>query len=124
MRRLIVTAVAVALLLAAGTAPAAADPLRSKQAVAFDITCGGETLSVVITGGIPAHVGGGTGSLLLRSISLTDLTTSETRAYSIGQGKQVGLQDSFEACSGTFVIPETGVTYTFDAVVTRVPRGA
>lgn len=106
-----------------GAAPAAADPTNSPQAIVFDIDCGGGTQTVVITGGVPAHVIGGKGNLLLRAISLTDLATGETESYTIGKGKQTGLGGELETCTGTFVIPETGVEYAFTATLNRVPRG-
>jgi hypothetical protein len=104
-------------------APAAADPTNGRQAIVFEIACGGGTQTVVITGGVPAHVVGGAGNLLLRAISLTDLGTGETESYTIGKGKQTGLQGELETCTGTFVVPETGVEYAFTATLNRTPRG-
>ena len=118
-----VLAAAFALALAVGLAgPAAADPVNSARAIRFDITCGGETFEVVITGGVAAQVVDGTGNVILRAISLTD-PTGAINAYSIGQGEQTGLQEDLETCQGFFIIPETGTKYQFEAQVTRTPRG-
>ena len=114
-------ALALALLVALG-GPAAADPVNSARAIEFEIECPGETLQVVITGGVAAQVVDGTEVLLLRAIALTDLSTGATDAYTIGQGKQTGLEEDLLTCKGTFVIPETGIKYRFVAQVTRAPR--
>jgi ABC-type Fe3+-hydroxamate transport system substrate-binding protein len=130
----IALALTVAMVLAAlGSGGAAADPVNSKKAESFYLTCeNGLEFTVVATGGNPGHVVDSTGNFIPASdtVIATDPVTgevllSETHAV---KGKQVGLHNDLITCTtevGTFFVPELGqeatVVVTFEGFLT--PQG-
>jgi len=117
-----------------GSGIAAADPINSKNAEVFPITCSnGQTYTVVVAGGIPAHIVGSTRNIIPVEFTFTaiDPETGEelfSETESIGQGNRVGLQDDLITCTAapeTFVDPETGEEITFVVSVEAflTPRG-
>ena len=127
---------AVAMVMAVfGSGIAAADPINSKNAEVFPITCSnGQTYTIVTTGGIPGHIVGSTRNFIPVEFTLTaiDPETGEelfSETFPVGQGNRVGLQDDLITCTvaETFVDvdPETGEEITFVVSVEAflTPRG-
>jgi hypothetical protein len=112
-----------------GSGIAAADPINSKNAEVFPITCSnGQTYTVVVAGGIPAHIVGSTRNFIPVSFTAIDPETGEELfSESIGQGNRVGLQDDLITCTVAFVDvdPETGeeITFVFSVEAFLTPRG-
>jgi hypothetical protein len=125
---------AVAMVMAVfGGGIAAADPINSKNAEVFQITCdNGQTYRVVTTGGIPAHIVDSSRNIIPVQFTFTamdpntgEVVFSETEPV---RGKKTGLQGDLITCETapqTFEDPETGETITFviemEAFLT--PRG-
>ncbi len=131
----IALALTVAMILAAlGSSVAVADPINSKKAEFFDLTCNnGQEFTVVGISGNPGHIVGTNGNIVSTEITVTatDPDTGEV-LYSemdpVGQGKKVGLDDDLITCTtevGTFFVPELGqeatVVVTFEGFLT--PQG-
>ena len=126
---------AVAMVLAVfGSGIAAADPINSKNAFVFPVTCSnGQTYTVVTTGGIPAHIVGSTRNFIPVEFTLTaiDPETGEelfSETFPVGQGNRVGLQDDLITCTAApavFVDPETGeeITFVISVEAFLTPRG-
>jgi hypothetical protein len=133
MKRIALVLAMTMVLAALGSGVAAADPVNSKKAEFFDLTCeNGLEFTVVATGGNPGHIVDNTGNFIPTSdtVIATDPVTgvvllSETHAV---KGKQVGLHDDLITCStdlGTLFVPEIGqeatVVVMFEGYLT--PRG-
>ncbi len=129
---LLAATMAIAAVLAAGTA--SADPVNSKNAEIIPITCdNGQSYQVVVAAGLPGHIVGSTGNIVPVEFTFTaiDPETGEelfSETESIGQGNRVGLQDDLITCTTapeTFVDPETGEEMTFVISVEAflTPRG-
>ena len=126
---------AVAMVLAVfGSGIAAADPINSKNAEVFQVTCdNGQTFQVVVVAGIPGHILGSTRNIIPVEFTFTaiDPVTEEvlfTETEGVGQGKKVGLQDDLITCTTapqTFVDPETGeeITFVLSVEAFLTPRG-
>ena len=134
MRRIILL-VAVSMIMAiVGSGIAAADPINSKNAEVFQVTCdNGQTFRVVTAGGIPGHILGSTRNIIPVEFTfkVIDPVTEEvlfTETEGVGQGKKVGLQDDLITCTTapqTFVDPETGeeITFVISVEAFLTPRG-
>jgi len=134
MRRIILL-VAVSMIMAiVGSGIAAADPINSKNAEVFQVTCdNGQTFRVVTAGGIPGHILGSTRNIIPVEFTfkVIDPVTEEvlfTETEGVGQGKKVGLQDDLITCTTapqTFVDPETGeeITFVLSVEAFLTPRG-
>ncbi len=129
---LLAATMAIAAVLAAGTA--SADPVNSKNAEIIPITCdNGQSYQIVVVAGLPGHIVGSTGNIVPVEFTFTaiDPETGEelfSETESIGQGNRVGLQDDLITCTTapvTFVDPETGEEMTFVISVEAflTPRG-
>jgi hypothetical protein len=133
MKRIALVLAMAMVLAALGSGVAAADPVNSKKAESFDLTCeNGLECTVVATGGNPGHIVDSTGNFIPTSdtVIATDPVTgevllSETHAV---KGKQVGLHDDLITCStdlGMLFVPELGqgatVVVMFEGYLT--PRG-
>jgi hypothetical protein len=129
---LLAATMAIAAVLAAGTA--SADPVNSKNARIIPITCdNGQSYQIVVVAGLPGHIVGSTGNIVPVEFTFTaiDPETGEelfSETESIGQGNRVGLQDDLITCTTapvTFVDPETGEEMTFVISVEAflTPRG-
>ena len=124
---------AVAMVMAVfGGGIAAADPINSKNAEVFDITCdNGQTYQVVTSGGIPAHIVGSTRNIIPVQFTFTviDPETGETEVFSEPvRGKKTGLQGDLITCETepqTFEDPETGeaITVVIEVEAFLTPRG-
>jgi len=134
MRRIILL-VAVSMIMAiVGSGIAAADPINSKNAEVFQVSCdNGQTFRVVTAGGLPGHILGSTRNIIPVEFTFTaiDPDTGEvlfTETEGVGQGKKVGLQDDLITCTTapqTFVDPETGeeITFVISVEAFLTPRG-
>ncbi len=126
---------AVAMVLAVfGSGIAAADPINSKNAEVFQVTCdNGQTYRIVAAGGIPGHIVGSSRNIIPVEFTFTaiDPETGEelfSETESIGQGNRVGLQDDLITCTAApavFVDPETGeeITFVISVKAFLTPRG-
>ena len=134
MRRavLLVATMVVTAVLAVGIA--SADPVNSKNAEVFTISCtNGQTYQIVTTGGLPGHIVGSTRNIIPVEFTFTaidpdtgEVLSSETEP--VGKGKKTGLQRDLITCETapqSFVDPETGETSTFIVTVEAflTPRG-
>jgi hypothetical protein len=128
LRSAAVGTVALALaLLAAGGAPAGADPVASPHKAVFPVACAGQTYLVVAGVGAAAQVLAGTAVLVpaafVQVSTWTDPVTgrevTQTDAFSIGQGNRTGQQDRRVECTyrADFADPEVG-TVRVDGTVT------
>jgi hypothetical protein len=133
MKRIALMLAVAMVLVALGSGVAAADPINSKKAEFFDLTCeNGLEFTVVATGGNPGHIVDITGDFIPTSdtVIATDPVTGEvlfSETHTVN-GKQVGLNEDLITCStevGTFFVPELGqvatVLVTFEGFLT--PRG-
>lgn len=127
----------LALLLAAGTGEAMADPLNSPQAVPFEITCNGERLSV-ISPSEPSSALQVVGENTVGIATVITLTTTfidpqsgepvsdvQTVVYGPGHGGAQGLQGRLTPCEETVIIddPSLGtVTVVFAGDFLLTPR--
>ncbi len=115
---------------------AAADPLNNPNAFQFtDLVCdNGQTVTIVTTNmGAAGQIVTDTGVLIFRdgTITVRDANDPDTMFYSftfsIGKGKQTGLQRDLVTCTTTEsrLDPETGqpVQVDYETVFTFVPRG-
>ena len=102
----IALALTVALVLAAlGSGAAAADPINSKKAESFDLTCNnGQEFTIVGISGNVGHIVGTDGNFIFTEMTITatdpdtgDVLYSETEP--VGQGKSVGLDDDLITCT-------------------------
>jgi hypothetical protein len=133
MKRIALILTVTMVLAALGSSVAAADPINSKKAEFFDLTCdNGQEFTVVATGGNSGHIVDTTGNFIPMSDTVTALDPvtgevpfSETHAV---KGKQVGLADDLITCTtevGTYFVPELGqevtVVVMFEGYLT--PRG-
>ena len=134
MRRtlLLAATIAITVLLAVGIA--SADPIKSKNAEVFPISCtNGQTYTVVVVGGNAGHIVGSTGNIIPVEFTFTatDPETGEvlfSETEPVGKGKKVGLQDDLITCTTepvTEFIPELGQEVTFFLTVEAflTPRG-
>jgi len=126
---------AVAMVLAVfGSGIAAADPINSKNAEVFQITCeNGQTFQVVVVAGLPAHIVGSSRNIIPVEFTFTgtDPDTGEvlfSETEPVGKGKKKGLQGDLITCTAgpfTEFVPELGQEATFligvEAFLT--PRG-
>ncbi len=126
---------AVAMVMAVfGSGIAAADPINSKNAEVFQVTCdNGQTYRVVTAGGLPGHIVGSSRNIIPVEFTFTainpatgEVLFSETEP--VGKGKKTGLQKDLITCETvpqTFEDPETGETITFVITVEAflTPRG-
>ena len=123
-----------------GAPIAAADPINSKNAETFLLTCdNGQTYKIVTNGNgsfTPGHVVGS--NLVLQPLALTftgtqvstgDVVFSETEYRGGGNARMKGLEGSLVTCTGdfgTFVDPEQPelgeISASVIAVVTISPR--
>ena len=128
-RTVIAAALSVALLLTLGLGRTSADPVNNPNAEFFTLTCGGETIEIVVGGGAAAHIVDSTGVLIPASFTFVgtfvDPETGETTAvndsFTVGRGKRTGQQDVLETC--TFPIVDGGFTGTGTVTLFRTPRG-
>jgi ABC-type Fe3+-hydroxamate transport system substrate-binding protein len=131
----IALALTVAMILAAlGSSVAVADPINSKKAEFFDLTCNnGQEFTVVGISGNPGHIVGTNGNIVSTEITVTatDPDTGEV-LYSemdpVGQGKKVGLDDDLITCTtelGTYYVPLLGQVATVRGTIEGflTPRG-
>jgi hypothetical protein len=117
MKRIALMLAVTVILAALGSSVAAADPINSKKAESFDLTCNnGQEFTVVGISGTSAHIVGTNGSMIFTEITVTatDPDTGEV-LYSetdpVGQGKKVGLDDDLMTCTtelGTYFVPLLG----------------
>jgi len=131
-RTALVLAVAM-VLVALGSGVAAADPVNSKKAEYFDLTCdNGQEFTVVATGGNLAHIVDTTGNIIRTSdtVTATDPVTGEVlfSETHTNKGNRDGLDDDLVTCStelGTYFVPELGqeVTVVGTLVGFLTPRG-
>ena len=134
MRRIIlmVATMAIAVVLAVGIA--SADPVNSKKAEVFTISCtNGQTYQLVTAGGIPAHIVGSTGNIIPVEFTFTgtDPDTGEvlfSETDPVGMGNKVGLQGDLITCTTApevFEDPGTGELVEFVITVEAflTPRG-
>ncbi len=134
MKHIALILTAAMILAAFGSPIAAADPINSKKAEVFQITCdNGQAYEVVVAGGLPGHIVGSTGNLIPVEFTFTaidpdtgEILFSETAA--VGKGEKKGLQRDLITCTTapqTFVDPETGEPITFIITVEAflTPRG-
>ncbi len=126
---------AVAMVMAVfGSGIAAADPINSKNAEVFQITCeNGQTFEVVVVAGLPAHIVGSSRNIIPVEFTFTatnpdtgEVLFSDTAP--IGQGNRVGLQDDLITCTAgpfTEFVPELGqeVTFFVEVEAFLTPRG-
>ena len=93
MKRIaLVLAMAMALAVL-GSGIAAADPVNSKKAEFFDLTCdNGQEFTVVATGGNPGHIVGSTGNFIPTSdtVIATDPDTGDVLLSETHQQRQQG----------------------------------
>jgi hypothetical protein len=126
---------AVSMALAAlGSGVAAADPINSKKAESFDLTCNnGQEFTVVGISGNGGHIVGTNGNIIFTkaTIMATDPDTGEvlySETEPVGQGKRVGLNDDRITCTtelGTYFVPLLGQVATVSATLEGflTPRG-
>ena len=134
MRRMTMALLAALLLTMFGVGTASADPINSKNAEVFEIECDGETLTIVTTHGLPAHVVGDTRNFIPVQFTFTgtftDPETGEegmfTETFSIGKGKRTGQQDDLTTCMAALVVedPDVGpVSVEITVLGFFTPRG-
>ena len=126
---------AMALILATvGGGVAAADPINSKKAETFTVTCdNGQTFTVVVAGGLPGHIVGSTRNIIPMEFTFTatDPDTGEvlfSETGTVGKGKKKGLQGDLISCTAgpfTEFVPELGqeVTFFIGVEAFLTPRG-
>ncbi len=126
---------AVAMVLAVfGSGIAAADPINSKNAEVFQITCdNGQSYQVVVVAGLPAHIVGSSRNIIPVEFTFTatDPDTGEvlfSDTVPVGKGKKTGLQGDLITCTAgpfTEFVPELGQEVTFFVKVEAflTPRG-
>ena len=129
---LLLATTGITALLAVGIA--SADPVNSPNAEIISITCSnGQTYTVVVAGGNPAHIVGSTRNIIPVEFTVTaiDPETGEelfSETFPVGQGNRVGLQDDLITCTAApavFVDPETGeeITFVISVEAFLTPRG-
>lgn len=133
MRR-IALIVAVAMVMTVfGSGIAAADPVNSKNADVFQITCSnGQTYQIVASGNT-GHILGSTRNIIPVEFTFTAIDPNTgaplfSETASVGQGNKVGLQDALITCTTapqTFVDPQTGeeITFVISVEAFLTPRG-
>ena len=126
---------AVAMVMAVfGSGIAAADPINSKNAEVFQVTCdNGQTYRVVTAGGIPGHIVGSSRNIIPVEFTFTatDPDTGEvlfSETEPVGKGKKKGLQGDLITCTAgpfTEFVPELGqeVTFFIEVEAFLTPRG-
>jgi hypothetical protein len=126
---------AVAMVLAVfGSGIAAADPINSKNAEVFRVTCdNGQTFQVVVVAGLPAHIVGSSRNIIPVEFTFTatDPDTGEvlfSDTEPVGKGKKTGLQGDLITCTAgpfTEFVPELGqeVTFFIEVEAFLTPRG-
>jgi hypothetical protein len=134
VRRVVSILVAAMFITGFGIGAALADPVKSKNAEVFDISCtNGQTYQIVVAGGIPGHIVDSTGNIIPTEFTfeIIDPETGrvlESETFPIGQGNKKGLQGDLITCETeplTEVDPETGEEITFVLTVEAflTPRG-
>jgi hypothetical protein len=108
----------VALVLAVlGSSVAVADPINSKKAESFDLTCNnGQEFTIVGINGNAGHIVGTSGNIIFTEITITatDPETGEvlySEAKPVGGGKSLGLNDDRITCTtelGTYFVHYSG----------------
>ena len=117
-----------------GSGIAAADPINSKNAQVFPVTCSnGQTYTVVTTGGLPGHIVGSTRNIIPVEFTFTatDPDTGEvlfSETEPVGKGKKKGLQEDLITCTAgpfTEFVPAFGqeVTFFIGVEAFLTPRG-
>ena len=135
LKRVALALTVVMVLAALCSGVAAADPINSKNAEFFDLTCSnGQEFTIGGTGaGNGGHIVGTNGNFIITegTVMATDPDTGEV-LYSetdpVGQGKRVGLDDDLINCTaelGTYYVPLLGQVATVSATVEGflTPRG-
>ena len=139
MRRAVLLAAAMAIMVVLAVVIASADQINSKHAQTFTLACsGGKTVTgvfVINNAGVVLNVEETTenfvGTEFTGTHTFTDPDTGEVVTEPIdfhqGSGQQEGLQGSLTTCEGTFSFehPELG-TVTDDLTITGffTPRGS
>ena len=117
MKRIALALTVTLVLAALGSGAAAADPINSKKAESFDLTCNnGQEFTIVGISGNAGHIVGTNGSLIFTEMTIvaTDPDTGEvlySETEPVGQGKRVGLNDDRITCTtelGTYFVPLLG----------------
>ncbi len=135
IRRMLVSLGLVLMLATAAVGTVGADPVNAKNAEAFPVVCGGQTLMVVVNGRgdfTPGHIIGSTGNIIPQAFVFTFTATdaggnvidSGTETITKG-GQRRGLQDRLTTCTFGDSFTEDGMTFTFSGTVTAfiTPRG-
>jgi hypothetical protein len=100
---------------------AGADPVNSKNALIFDVSCSnGQTYEIVVAGGFPGHIVESTGNIIPKELTVETIDPETGQVIDsetfLGQGNKQGLQDDLITCESeplTEVDPETGEEVTF-----------
>ena len=135
VRRMLVSFGLVLLLVSAAVGTVGADPVKAKNAQLIEVTCGGQTFTVVVNGRgqfTPGHIIGSTGNLIPQSFTFTVIATnargevlfSGTATVAKG-GQRRGLQDRLITCTFGQTFTEDGITFAVSGTVTGfiTPRG-
>jgi hypothetical protein len=134
VRRVVSILVAAMVMTGFGIGAALADPVNSKNAAVFEISCSnGQTYEIVVAGGIPGHIVDSTSNIIPTEVTfeIIDPETGQvidSETFPIGQGNKKGLQGDLITCETeplTDVDPETGEEVTFVITVEAflTPRG-
>jgi hypothetical protein len=130
MRRLVLLLAAMALALVVAAGVAFADPINSKNAQIITFNCGGEqvtAVSVINNRAAAVNLVGTTGNFVATqfagTVTITDPATGEVVFEDafvdpIGQGKKNGLQGSLTTCETTLSFEDPEGTVTLDLTVT------
>jgi hypothetical protein len=104
VRRFVLVVTAAAIVLVLGVGVALADPINSKKAITFTVSCGGETFEVVepFGAGGAVHILGDTTNIVVKEITFTALdpeTGEELDTVTFATGAMVGLQEDLVTCT-------------------------
>ena len=132
MKRIVLVATAAAILSVLGVGAALADPINSKKAITFTVTCGGENFEVVepFGAGGAVHILGDTNNIVVKALTFTasDPDTGEVLdTVTFATGAKVGLEDELVTCTREpfkATDPELGeIEILAEGRVLFVPRG-
>ena len=135
VRRMLVSLGLVPLLVTAAVGTVGADPVNAKNAQFIELTCWGETITVVVNGRgqfTPGHIIGSTGNLIPQAFVFNftvtdaggDVIDRGTETIAKG-GQRRGLQDRLPTCTFGGSFTANGLTFTLSGTVTGfiTPRG-
>ena len=104
MKRIVLTVTAAAIMSVLAVGVALADPINSKKAIEFTVTCGGESFEVVepFGAGGAVHILGETTNFVVKEITFTAFkpgTDVVLDSVTFDTGKKVGLEDKLVTCT-------------------------